>query len=369
MNNISETVSESVKYLGQEFLLAYYLPALVFVLAHIYVLIPAWIHTSLSPQRQTAKLTLPLIGQINLTSLIDILLWPLIVGIILFVLNSILIRLFEGMPCWIRKGLLRRLTERNEKNSKKYYSNLVGLRTEYQRVNTLIWQTKLDEEKNILKQQLAGLTQQIDEEHNRIEKLQPRQSLPHDVRRICPTYFGNAFAIAEEYSYERYGVDAVIFWPQLRELMHDKAPSHSLRLTQQKTVLDLSLNFAFLSGLLTFEAVLTAFLTLMFSRSQNLLLLLVLAVISLILSISFYRASVAAVKILGDLIKTSFDYYRGFVLEAFHLKMPDDLNEEQVIWLRLAAFIRRGDAFYFPEEYREPKKKNNGVDEGKKTNE
>jgi hypothetical protein len=369
MNNISEAVSESVKYLGQEFLLAYYLPALVFVLAHIYVLIPAWIHASLSSQRQTAKLTLPLIGEINLTSLIDILLWPLIVGIILFVLNSILIRLFEGMPCWIRKGLLKQLTERNEKKSKKYYRDLVVLKTEYRRVNNLVWQTKSDEEKNTLKQQLDVLTQQIYEEQNKIEELQPRQTLPHDVHRICPTSFGNAFALAEEYSYERYGVDAVLFWPQLRELMHDKAPSQSLRLTQQKTVLDLSLNFAFISGLLTCEAALTVFLKLIFSRSHNVLLVLVLAAISLILSISFYRASVAAVKVLGELIKTSFDYYRGFILEAFHLKMPDDLSEEQIIWLKLAAFIRRGDVFYFPDEYREPKKKNNGVGEEKKTNE
>jgi hypothetical protein len=68
---------------------------------------------------------------------------------------------------------------------------------------------------------------------------------------------------------------------------------------------------------------------------------------------------------MGELIKTSFDYYRGLILQAFNLKMPDKLSEEQVLWVKLAAFIRRGDAFYFPEEYREPENKNNGSDEGK----
>jgi hypothetical protein len=363
MKNISDTVSESVNYLGQEFLLAYYLPALVFVLAHIYLLIPAWIIALPLSQGQITKLSIPLIGKINLTSIINILVWSLLIGVILLVLNSVLIKLFEGKPYWIKEGLLKLLTNRNRKFHKKLYENLVSFKKQYLDINELIWQANSSDEQLKIRQDIAGIALQIQEEHQRIEKLQPRQTLPHDLRRVCPTSFGNALAIAEEYSYERYGIDAVLFWPRLRQLMQEKASNHSLLLTQQKTVVDLSINFAFLFGLLAVEAALTS----IFSAYRNILL--VLAIIAIILTICFYRASVSAIQVLGELIKISFDYHRGLVLEAFNLKMPDNLSEEQVIWVKLATFIRRGDVFYFPEKYRKTETKNDEAKEKKNTNE
>lgn len=200
---------------------------------------------------------------------------------------------------------------------------------------------------------LESLKIEIENEHKKIEELKPQQTLPHNIERVCPTSFGNIYAIAEEYSYERYGADSVLFWPHLRMLIQEKVPNHFLRLTQQKTVLDLSINFAFLSGILTVE------ITLILLFAGYKLLLLILAGVAFLLSISFYQASVSAIQGLGGLIKVSFDYYRGLVLEAFNLKMPENLSEEQTVWIKLAAFIRRGDAFYFPEEYRDTKKGGN----------
>jgi hypothetical protein len=194
----------------------------------------------------------------------------------------------------------------------------------------------------------------------KIEESKYQQILPHNVERVCPTSFGNAYAIAEEYPYERYGADSVLFWPHLRTLMQEKAANHSLRLTQQKTVLDLSINFAFLSGIITVETI----LILVFLGYKPLLL--VLVVVAFILSISFYQASVAAIQGLSGLIKVSFDYYRGLVLQAFNLRIPENLSEEQTVWLKLATFIRRGDAFYFPEEYRNSEMGSSGIEEKKR---
>ena len=207
---------------------------------------------------------------------------------------------------------------------------------------------------------LESLRLEIENEHKEIEESKSQQTLPHNIERVCPTSFGNAYAIAEEYPYERYGADSVLFWPHLRTLMQEKATNHSLRLTQQKTVLDLSINFAFLSGLITVETI----LILVFSGHKPLLL--ILAGVAFILSISFYQASVAAIQGLGGLIKVSFDYYRGLVLQAFNLRMPENLIEEQTVWLKLATFIRRGDAFYFPEEYRNSEMGSSGIEEKKK---
>lgn len=353
MKEPSETVSESVKYLGQGFLLAYYLPALVFVLVHLYVLIPASTESLHLSQPATNKLTLPLIGEIDLSSWVGSLLWSLIVGIALYVLNNILIRSFEGKPRWLKDGLLSRLTKRNQKECKNLYGRLADLRKKYLEIGNQRQQT-------ISPDRLESLKVEIENEHKKIEESKFQQTLPHNIERVCPTSFGNTYAIAEEYPYERYGVDSVLFWPHLRTLMHEKAPNHSLRLTQQKMVLDLSINFAFLSGILTVEII----IILVFSGYKPLLL--VLAGVAFLLSISFYQASVAAIQGLGRLIKVSFDYYRGLVLQAFNLKMPENLSEEQIVWLKLAAFIRRGDAFYFPEEYRNSGMGSSGIEEKKK---
>jgi len=354
MKEPSETVSESVKYLGQGFLLAYYLPALVFVLAHLYVLIPALIGSLHLSQPAANKLPLPLLGEINLSSWVDSLLWSLIVGIALFVLNTVLIRSFEGKPRWLKDGLLLPLTKRNKKECKNLYSRLASLQKKCLEISS--------QSPQILSQEtlLESLRLEIENEHKKIEESKAQQTLPHNVERVCPTSFGNAYAIAEEYPYEHYGADSVLFWPHLRALMFEKAASHSLRLTQQKTVLDLSINFALLSGLLTVEAI----LIFLFSGYEPLLL--VLAGASFILALCFYQASVAAIQGLGGLIKVSFDYYRGLVLQAFNLRMPDNLSEEQTVWVKLATFIRRGDAFYFPEAYREPKSRNEGIEVTKK---
>jgi hypothetical protein len=354
MKEPSETVSESIKYLGQGFLLAYYLPALVFVLTHLYVLIPASVG-SLHPSQSAAnKLTLPLIGEINLSSWVDSLLWSFIVSIALFVLNNILIRSFEGKPRWLKNGLLSCLTTRNRNECKKLYGRLASLQKKYIEIGS--------QSRQIVSQDplIESLRLEIENEHKRIEESKSQQTLPHNVERVCPTSFGNFYAIAEEYPYEHYGIDSVLFWPHLRTLMQEKAANHSLRLTQQKTVLDLSINFAFLAGLLTVETI----LILVFSSHKHLLL--ILAGLTFILTISFSQASVAAIQGMGGLIKVSFDYYRGLVLQAFNLRMPDNLSEEQTVWLKLATFIRRGDAFYFPEEYRNSGMGSSGIEEKKK---
>jgi hypothetical protein len=55
---------------------------------------------------------------------------------------------------------------------------------------------------------------------------------------------------------------------------------------------------------------------------------------------------------LGNNFRLYFDYYRSRVLKKFGLKQPEKLDDERVLWLRLAAFLRRGESFYFPSEWR-----------------
>jgi hypothetical protein len=346
MNDLASAISASVKLLGQAFLVAYYLPATAVMLVHFYLLIPVWTGAPVTFPAAMGRFALPLIGEVDLSPLIGALLLSLIVGIVLVGLNNLLIKMFEGKVGWLRRGLLSPLTRSNRRRCEKLYGCLAGLQKEYRRVSNLFVQTQSAEERERIRQQLAGLARQIQKEHKEVEEKHPHQTLPHDVDRVAPTSFGNAYAIAEEYAYERYGIDAVLFWLRLRELMQDSAPSHSERITGQKTMLDLLLNLALVSGLLVAEAV----LTLLFGFGGHSSSLIPLALISAVLFVGFYGAAVGAVRTMGELIKISFDYHRHLVLEAFNLQPPDDLIAEQAIWVRLAAFVRRGDEFYFPAE-------------------
>ncbi len=357
MNNFAGTVSESIKQLGYAFLVAYYLPSSVFVLVHLYLLIPIWTGAS-SSFLATGPANLPFIADSGLASLIWTLLLPLAVGIILAGLNSVQIRLFEGRVWWLKWALLVPLTIRNRRLCKQRYGELMKLQKEYWQANTALLDAQSDEEENRIKQHMEEITLDIKEQHEAIEAKRRHQTLPHDLNRVAPTSFGNAYAISEEYAYERYGIDSVLFWPRLRELMHESAPHHSARIIQQKTSLDLSLNFAFICGLLALEATFTA----RFGLPGHDILLLSLVLINGVLALGFYSASVSAVQALGELIKISFDYHRSLVLKAFNLETPDELIEEQAVWIRLATFIQRGNDFYFTDA-REISNKSKKTDE------
>jgi hypothetical protein len=80
--------------------------------------------------------------------------------------------------------------------------------------------------------------------------------------------------------------------------------------------------------------------------------LFVVAPLGILVGLGAYRSAVRAAYSVGNELRTAFDYYRGRILRRFNLKMPDDIEQEQVVWLKLAAFIRRGESFYYPAEFR-----------------
>jgi hypothetical protein len=273
----------------------------------------------------------------------------LILGITLFVLNGLLIRSFEGKTSWLKYGLLSGLTLRNEKECRKLYRELNSSRNKY--LNDYVANPNSNSDYS------EDLKDNIEKQHINLETKKQAQTLPHTVERVCPTAFGNAYAKAEEYAYERYGLDAVLFWPRLLVLMEEKAPNHFLRITQQKTVVDLSINFTLLAGLIAVETLLE------FSFHYTNFPLLAIVLGACLLAAAFYQASVVAIQGHGELVKVSFDYYRGFILQAFNLKTPENLSDEQNLWVKLTTFLQRGEAFYFPEEYRSAITGVNGIEQ------
>ncbi len=356
MNEFASATSESVKRVGQAFLVAYYLPALTGVLLHLYLLIPIWVGTANLSLTKSNELILPFnsvqggsTGQLLLPLLsfllLVVIILPFLTGIVLFGVNNLLIRMFEGRVWWLEYGLLYPLQRINRQRCKQLYGHLSALQREYRRVSNLMLHTPSENQRESYADVLESLRVQIDKEHDSLERSYQRQLLPHATHRVAPTSFGNAYAIAEEYAYERYGIDSVLFWPRLRELMQDLDTSQLERITHQKTVLDLSINFGTVFALITLEAVFTV----LFVPTPHDGALLLTSVLGVLLFTCFYSASVGAVRTLGQYIMSSFDFHRDLVLRAFNLAKPDSMLTEQIIWVRLAAFIRRGEEFYFPQ--------------------
>ncbi|MBK6431378.1 hypothetical protein [Candidatus Amarolinea dominans] len=137
MNSLTEALSGALEHLGQTFLLAYYLPAAVFLLVNVQLLAPIWgladplagasqepavaaapsadaglLADAPDQAGQTGESTSgeqsSLLGALSseLSNLLGALFLPMLVGLILVALNDALIIVFEGRPRWLRRGLL-----------------------------------------------------------------------------------------------------------------------------------------------------------------------------------------------------------------------------------------------------------------------
>jgi hypothetical protein len=80
--------------------------------------------------------------------------------------------------------------------------------------------------------------------------------------------------------------------------------------------------------------------------------LLLAAAIGIPIGRGAYRGAVRAAHSVGNALRTAFDYHRELILKRFKLKLPEDNVEERLLWLKLAAYIRRGESFYYPAEFR-----------------
>jgi len=362
VNEITTVFSDSLKGLGRTFLVAHYLPAMVLVVVHLYLLLPMWTGGSSMLVAATQQLFMPATSSIELDGFVDTLLLPLVaslvtllllalpVGIVLAILNDVLIRMFEGKLPWLRWGLLYPFTLRNKKQAKQRqerYSTLEELQQEYRHISGDLLQAATETERQLYQRTLVGLGQDIDAEFIRLAQANPPLLLPFELHRIAPTRFGNVYAMAEEYAFTRYGVDTVLFWPRLRQLMAKQEPPNLLSdlISQQKTTLDLTINAAVVSGLLAVEAL----ISLPFYPPTYLYQLMTVLGLGGVLSVAFYYAAVGAIFTLGELIKMSFDYHRQLVLEAFQIQPPNHLLGERDVWIKLARFIMWGDESYLIE--------------------
>ncbi len=362
-NEIGSAVKGWLKNpLNQAFFFWYFFPAAGFVLLQLIAIGPALGFPApsllsgeftLPPNTPDAERVAALILSVLGRNLFVLVLLPLLIGLILAALSGSILGLYQGSLPIVRRLLAGRLA-RYRRQSDELYGPLRRKRREYFfLVSNSLQLTQVDGQEHTVEvdreerdRRLAQLKQEIQAMHVHYED-NPADELPATSERVAPTRLGNVLAVAEEYPFDRYGIDAVVFWPRLRA---ELAPEQLEPLDTSFTVLNGLLNISLLAALFVIES-LAVFIVGLLSRPAQWGLAIGSA-LGAVIAVGAYRGAVSSAQAVGDLLKTAFDYDRGRVLHRFNLRMPDDIEEERVLWLSLAAFVRRGESFYFPDQWR-----------------
>ena len=314
--------------LGRAFFISGYIPALYFVAFNQYIILGPLLAKG-TPLNLFQQINNPLLGFIEGQTL-TVLLIPIVLGILMLALNTVLIQFYAGLLPF-QKILLFPFYRMKLARHRKIYANLDSQRDQYREL------AGSEDPSNKRDLRLA-----ITIQHEGAEDVSRQQILPRSIEKVAPTSLGNAFAIIEDYPYERYGMDGVLFWPRIRPLISE---NYQAILDTQKISLDMLLNLSLASAVLGLESIILAL-----TQPSGGALIWIVATAGLLLSWLFYRSGVAAARSMVPIITKCFDIYRGQLLQEYGLELPDNIEDEYRLWLRLAAFIRRGEPFYFPKK-------------------
>jgi hypothetical protein len=363
-NEASGLVKDWLKNpLNASFFYWYFLPALGLVLLQAFFVWPLRGHETPSifpPEASPPEKFVDLLYQIMNARLLELIIAPLLLAVGLSALAGSILRMYQGnlpgVAILFRPALMRK-----RQNSAKLYSDLGAKRRMYFFLVSQGVRLKNDDGNEVAEkvsdtereQLLEQLKAEIQGLHERLEQTGAGRELPINPERVGATDLANVLAVAEEYPFERYSIDTAVFWPRFSAEIE---PQKMETLTSTFGAMNGFLNLSLLSYLFAIECLILA-IAFMTGRLDSrwahrrpawLALAIPLAVIG---GFAFYRAATRTARSVGNELRTAFDYYRGQVLRRFNLRMPKDIEEERVLWLKLAAFIRRGESFYYPSEY------------------
>lgn len=165
------------------------------------------------------------------------------------------------------------------------------------------------------------------------------RNYPRDPGHALPTRLGNILKAAEEYpAYEgRYGLDAVFFWPRLIAVVPDSTRAN---LSDARATFVLLLNVCTLA--LLFSA--GALVALACAVIHPAAVFWASAAGALVLAYLMYRSALGPAQAYGELVRSTFDLYRGDLLKQLQLSEPASFAQERTLWDNLGQMMYRGDA-------------------------
>lgn len=159
---------------------------------------------------------------------------------------------------------------------------------------------------------------------------------PRDEDLLLPTRLGNTLRAAEEYAYQTYRMDTVLWWPRLSTLLPE---SYGKQLDAALTPMLALLNLSALLGVLALGGGSGLVITHRLGQAQPLWLFLLVWAGGLLLAWLSYLAANSQAAAYGDLIRVAFDLHRHKVLEAMHIPRPTTLRDEYYLWDKLNQWI------------------------------
>jgi len=355
--------------LNASFVYWYFLPAVGFMLLQLFVIGPVLGHPPpeiFKVEVGSAKGAVDLILQVLSASFFSLILLPLLIAVLVSSISGTILRFYQGkLP--MTRALFQPWLKQNQKHCRELYGPLRTMRRQYLflvsqgvRLVTVDGEEKAEPVSEDLRAALLQqLKQEIQAQHEKLESVSSGPELPMDVERVGPNDLANTLAVAEEYPFERYSMDAAVFWPRLAAEIE---PAKMASMTASFGAMNGMLIVSLLGFLFAFESLIVSFgkwfgwINLapdpLFHPPHPAWLLLGVP-LGVFVGVAAYRAALGTARSVANAMRTIFDYYRGNVLRRFNLTMPTDIEKERVVWLKLAAFIRRGESFYYPSEFRE----------------
>jgi hypothetical protein len=165
----------------------------------------------------------------------------------------------------------------------------------------------------------------------------PVEKLVNSDSYLQPTRLGNVLRAAEQYPAERYGANAVVFWPILYPLLPD---SFVQTVDDARSNLEFYLNVSVL-GLLFAGASGVYFLG--FAERADPLLFAACWFGGAAVAYVMYRTAVASSRVYGQYIRVAFDLHRFEIFEQLHRPVPATLTKEREQWEELQRFVVSND--------------------------
>jgi hypothetical protein len=159
---------------------------------------------------------------------------------------------------------------------------------------------------------------------------------PAELGAVLQTRLGNTLRAAESYpgDPERWGLDAVFWWPRLYLIIPDSARAQvdDARASMDQMVVLSALSVMFAGVAAGFGI-----------AGLPLAVWVPCCVGGLALSWLTYRAAVTSAAGFGDLVRSCFDLFRGDLLTHLGWPLPDKLQDERALWGALGQQLyRRG---------------------------
>lgn len=380
--------------LGNNFLIAAFIPALGFVV------IAQLIFSPILPPVLRDNFLLKINTELEGISLLPLIL-TLLIGYTLLGLNTFIYKAIEGYY-WPKRLTFLQNRQRQKAAKRKL---------EYQVIDKVLQKlyqllTPLDGELNELKdkKQLDNAERRrftiVNKRHKNLKrkinyyeqlsyefKAQYRQDYPLTISTVLPTRFGNILRAAELYSNEHFGMDAVTLWPRLIYVIDDKyhqkldESNNGLAFIANSMILAVVLSclcllasgYEFFSWQYALNEFETQYIDCLqteevvdvcedkefdefnyldlivikpnknMSYLQGAVFYLILIPFLLVMAYFFYNATLPAARQYGNLIRSAYDLFRFDLTEQLRLELAEDSDDEHDKWKIWSEFVALGD--------------------------